>query len=386
MPKRYRISVLPGDGISKEVIPEAVHVMHAAKDAVGGFNIEDIAFECGGEYYEREGREWSEEGESFTKNEADAILFGAVGALDSKGEPVTLPDGNHAGYNIVIGLRLSLELYANTRPVKLYEGVPTPLGEKTHEDIDMVIVRENTEGLYVPARGNLAEGSETELAVDLRLISRKGAERVIDYSFRLADTRRGAPLDGKKRVTCVDKSNLLAGCKLFRKVFGETAARYPKIEPDYAYVDAWTLWSLMKPEFYDVVVAPNMFGDIITDLGGGIQGGLGMAPSGNIGDKHAMFEPVHGSAPDIEGQNKANPIASILSVAMMYDWLGAKHKDNHCLAAANLVRESVASVLREGKTRTPDICRGQWKSVTPSSTSKVVEAVLRSLEKIGSER
>ncbi|MFX1415730.1 MAG: isocitrate/isopropylmalate family dehydrogenase, partial [Promethearchaeota archaeon] len=295
MPKKYRISVLPGDGIGKEVIPEAVRVMHSAKDAVGGITIEAITFECGGEYYEREGKEWSEEGERFTKDEADAILFGAVGALASDGNPVRLPDGNHAGYNIVIGLRLSLELYANTRPVKLYEGVPTPLGEKTHEDIDMVIVRENTEGLYVPARGNLAEGSETELAVDLRLISRKGAGRVIDYSFRLADTRNGAPSDGKKRVTCVDKSNLLAGCQLFRKVFGETAARYPKIEPDYAYVDAWTVWALMKPEFYDVVVAPNMFGDIITDLGGGIQGGLGMAPSGNIGDNHAMFEPVHGS-------------------------------------------------------------------------------------------
>ncbi|MFX0045489.1 MAG: isocitrate/isopropylmalate dehydrogenase family protein [Candidatus Hermodarchaeota archaeon] len=385
MPK-YKISVLPGDGIGREVIPEAVRVMHAAKDAVGGITIEDITFECGGEYYERKGREWSEEGEIFTKNEADAILFGAVGAIASDGKPVRLPDGNHAGYNIVIGLRLNLELYANTRPVKLYEGVPTPLGEKSHEEIDMVIVRENTEGLYVPARGTLAEGSETELAVDLRLISRKGAERVIDYSFRLADTRSGAPSDGKKRVTCVDKSNLLAGCQLFRKVFEETAARYPKIEPDYAYVDAWALWALMKPEFYDVVVAPNMFGDIITDLGGGIQGGLGMAPSGNIGNKHAMFEPVHGSAPDIEGQNKANPIASILSVAMMYDWLGTKRSDKHCIAAADLVREAVASVLREGKTRTPDICLGQWRDITPSSTRMVVDAILKSMKKISSER
>ncbi len=386
MPKKYKISVLPGDGIGKEVIPEAVRVMHAAKDAVGNFEIGDITFECGGKYYEREGREWSEEAENFTKGEADAILFGAVGALDSGGEPVRLPDGNHAGYNIVIGLRLKLELYANIRPVKLYEGVPTPLAEKTHEDIDMVIVRENTEGLYVPARGRLREGSENEMAVDLRLISRKGAERVIDYSFRLADTRGGAPSDGKKRVTCVDKSNLLAGCQLFRKVFDETAARYPKIEPDHAYVDAWALWALMKTEFYDVVVAPNMFGDIITDLGGGIQGGLGMAPSGNIGSKHAMFEPVHGSAPDIEGQKTANPIASILSVAMMYDWLGTKRRDRHCLAAGSLVREAVASVLREGKTRTADICRGQWRSVTPSSTSEVVDAVLTSIDKISAER
>ncbi|MHA2379392.1 MAG: isocitrate/isopropylmalate dehydrogenase family protein [Candidatus Thorarchaeota archaeon] len=386
MPKRYKISVLPGDGIGKEVIPEAVRVMYAAKEIVGGIHIEDHTFDCGGEYYLREGREWSVDGENFTKSEADAILFGAVGTLDSNGDPVRLPDGNHAGYNIVIGLRLNLELYANTRPVKLYEGVPTPLGEKTHEDIDMVIVRENTEGLYVPARGNLAQGSETELAVDLRVISRKGAERVIDYSFRLADNRNGAPSDAKKRVTCVDKSNLLAGCQLFRKVFDETAARYSKIEPDYAYVDAWTLWALRKPEYYDVVVAPNMFGDIISDLGGGIQGGLGMAPSGNIGDKHAMFEPVHGSAPDIEGQSKANPIASILSVAMMYDWLGTTRKDKYCLTAANLIREAVASVLRDGKMRTPDICLGQWKNVTPSSTGQVTDAVLRLLQKIGTER
>ncbi|MHA1588746.1 MAG: isocitrate/isopropylmalate family dehydrogenase, partial [Candidatus Thorarchaeota archaeon] len=279
MPRKYKISILPGDGIGREVIPAALNVLLVAEEKVSGFQLEPIEYECGGEYYLKTGREWSEEAETFTKEKADAVLLGAVGAVGPDGEQVRLPDKNLAGYNIVLGLRFQLDLYANVRPIKLYEGVPTPLAEKTHNDIDMIIIRENTEGLYTPARGRLEKGGETELAVDLRVITKKGARRVAKFAFEQSVARkRGAPVDDVMRVTCVDKSNLLAGCQLFRETYDEVAQDYPQVERDYAYVDAWTQWCLRKPEYYDLLVTPNEFGDIITDLGASIQGGLGMAP------------------------------------------------------------------------------------------------------------
>ncbi len=375
MGRKYKISVLPGDGIGKEVIPEAVSVMKEAA-SVEKLNLEIHEFECGGQYFLKNMREWSEEAEEFTKTEADAILLGGIGAMDSSGNVVRLPDGNLAGYNIVIGLRQELELYANVRPVKLYEGVPTPLAFKRPEDIDMVIVRENTEGLYTPARGRISD-RDRNFAFDLRIITAKGSERVARYAFELAMNREGAPIDGTKRVTCVDKSNLLTGCKLFREAFDKVGSEFKKVSKDYAYVDAWTLLALRKPEFYDVVVAPNAFGDIISDLGGAIQGGLGVAPSGNIGEKHGMFEPVHGSAPDIAGKGQANPIAAILSVAMMFEWLGSKSNDEGPIRAANKIRQSVEEVLHEGQVRTEDLCIGRWEKVKPATTFEVAVAIIK---------
>ncbi len=380
MARKYKISVLPGDGIGREVVPEAIRVLKSAASQVGGIEFEIIEFECGGEYYLKTGREWSKEAEQFAKEEADAVLLGAIGAVDSDGRDVRLPDNNLAGYNVVIGLRLSLELYANVRPVKLYEGVPTPLADKTHKDIDMVIIRENTEGLYTPARGTLIREGVKDTAVDLRVITRKGATRVIRYAYETALKRDGAPVDGKRRVTCVDKSNLLAGCQLFRDVFDELGNEYPKIERDYAYVDAWTQWALKKPEFYDVVVAPNEFGDIITDLGGAIQGGLGMAPAGNIGDHHGVFEPVHGSAPKHYGQNRANPIAAILAGSMMMDWLGIRHDDKKAIAISNVIQNAVAEVLRESRVRTYDLCIQQWSRIEPSTTVEVTDEIIKVIE------
>ena len=373
MGRKYKISVIPGDGIGREVIPEAVKVM---KEAAVGFTIDVNEFEGGGQYYLKNDREWSEDAEDFTKNEADAILLGGIGASDESGRVVKLPNGNLAGYNIVIGLRQELELYANVRPVNLFEGVPTPLAHKNPSDIDMVIVRENTEGLYYPARGRVSDSSR-DFAYDLRLITATGSERVARFSFELAMKRDGAPVDQKKRVTCVDKSNLLAGCKLFRESFDKVGSDFKQVYKDYAYVDAWTLFALRKPEFYDVVVAPNAFGDIISDLGGAIQGGLGVAPSGNIGDTHGMFEPVHGSAPDIAGTGQANPIASILSVAMMFEWLGSKHGDKKPTEAASVIRNAVESVLQEGQVRTVDLCRGRWENVKPATTLEVAVAIIK---------
>ncbi|UCE10322.1 MAG: isocitrate/isopropylmalate dehydrogenase family protein [Candidatus Thorarchaeota archaeon] len=385
MPKKYKLGILPGDGIGKEVVPAAVRVVQAACEGVGGFDIELRGFDCGGEYYLANGEEWSEEAEEYVWNEADAVLLGAIGALDSKGESVKLPDGNLAGYNVVIGLRLRLDLYANVRPVKLYEGVPTPLADKGPDDIDMVIIRENTEGLYTPARGALSRGGLKDLAVDMRVITKKGSERVSRFAFQVAEERNGAPSDGVKRVTCVDKSNLLAGCQLFRESFNRIGEEYPKIEKDYAFVDAWTQWCLKKPEFYDVVVTPNEFGDIITDLGGAVQGGLGVAPAGNIGQKYGVFEPVHGSAPKHAGKGAANPIAATLAGSMLLEWLGKKHNDNKVLKAGGLVKEAVASVLRDGEPRTYDLCLGQWLGITPSSTDKVGDAIAERARSLASE-
>ena len=380
MSRTYKISVLPGDGIGRDVVPEAIRVIEAAIAKIGGIQIDFHEFEAGGQHYLQSGREWSQEAEDFTKTEADAILLGAIGAIGPDGKSVRLPDRNLAGYNIVIGLRMTLDTYANVRPVKLYEGVPTPLAEKTHNDIDMVIIRENTEGLYAPTRGLLSRGGVSEIAVDSRVITRKGSKRVIEYAFKLSDNERnGAPGDKKKRVTCVDKSNLLAGCQLFRQVFDEVGDDFPNIEKDYAYVDAWTQWCLKKPEYYDVVVSTNAFGDIITDLGAAIQGGLGVAPAGNIGETKAVFEPVHGSAPRHAGKNIANPIAAILSSAMMFDWLGAKNKDKNASKIGDLIKTAVSKVLKEGTIRTYDICRGAWKDIEPSSTIQVTDAIINAL-------
>jgi isocitrate/isopropylmalate dehydrogenase len=384
--RAYKISVLPGDGIGREVIPQAVRVLRSVEDIVGGFQVDLHQFECGGEYYLKEHREWSHEAEDFTKREADAVLLGAVGAVNPDGSSVRLPDGNLAGYNIVIGLRMELDLFANVRPVKLYDGVWTPLADKGPADINMVIVRENTEGLYSPIRGVLRRGDISDLAVDARVITRKGSKRVIRYAYQISTQSKGAPVDGVKRVTCVDKSNLLAGCQLFRSVFDEIGTEYPDIERDYAYVDAWTQWCLRKPEFYNVVVAPNEFGDIITDLGAAVQGGLGVAPAGNIGNKHGVFEPVHGSAPKYYGSNSANPIASILALGMMLEWLGIERQDKNVRRASSLVKSSVEEVLLDGKTRTQDLCVGRWSNISPSSTEAVTSAVIDTAKKLEDTR
>ncbi|MGD9396411.1 MAG: isocitrate/isopropylmalate dehydrogenase family protein [Candidatus Thorarchaeota archaeon] len=379
MGRDYKISVLPGDGIGREVIPEVKRVLEEASESAGNLSLELHEFECGGEYYLKTGSEWSQEAEEFTKTEADAVLLGGIGAKGPDGETVRRPDGNLAGYSVVIGLRQELDLYANVRPVKLFDGVPTPLIDKGPKDIDMVIVRENTEGLYIPARGRVSE-SDRDFAFDLRMITAKGSERIARFAFELAKDRNGAPFDSIKRVTCVDKSNLLAGCQLFRESFDKVGEDFKEVTKDYAYVDAWTLSVVRKPEFYDVVVAPNAFGDIISDLGGALQGGLGVAPSGNIGDKHAVFEPVHGSAPDIAGTGQANPIAAVLSSAMMLEWLSKKFNDEIPVDIAGQIRRAVEAVLREGKIRTPDICLGKWSKVKPSTTQQVTNEIIRKMK------
>jgi 3-isopropylmalate dehydrogenase len=349
----YKIILLAGDGTGPEVMREGVKVLKAAQDAYG-LSFDLIPYPCGGKYYLDNGEEWPAEAFASCKT-SDAILLGAVGHPGA-----TLPNGDLAGAGVIFGLRFGLDLYANVRPVRLYAGVR----HKIHDEfkqvwrddlVDFVVVRENTEGLYTPARGTLSRGGTDELAVDSRIITRKGAERVIRFAFDLSMRRGGAPKDRKRRVTCVDKSNVIAGDRLFRRIYDEVAARYPDVERDYAYIDAFTQWIIRSPEFYDVAVAPNEFGDIATDLAAVLQGGMGIAAGGNIGDHHAMFEPIHGSAPKHAGQDKVNPIAMILAVQMMLEWLGTRKDDRRLLEAAKGMERAVADVLKEGAALTYDL-------------------------------
>ncbi len=369
----YEIAIFPGDGTGPEVLREGEKVLGAlAEGGTGPWRATE--YPGGGQYFQRTGREWEPEGEA-AAHRADAILLGAVGWPGA-----TLPNGDIAGRALVLGLRESLDLFANVRPCRLYPGVKHRISGEYREvwspkNVDLVIVRENTEDLYTPARGRLRRAGETEVAVDTRIITRKGAERVIRYAFELARARaRGAPGDGVRRVTCVDKANVMEGCRFFRETFDRVAADYPEIERDYAYVDAFTQWLVRDPERFNVVVATNMMGDIITDLAAVLQGGMGFASGGNIGAAHAMFEPVHGSAPKYAGKNQVNPFATFLAVEQMLRWLGERHHDARLIGPADRLEAAIARVLRDGTARTYD----QGGTVTTSGAGDLVAAALRS--------
>ena len=350
MPRKYAIAVLPGDGIGPEVVEQAVEVLKRAERLLG-LRIAFETFEAGARYWLKNGRKNEWKPDTFEKcRRADAILMGAIGLPDVKNS-----DGRAVGGKVVFGLRMGLDLFANVRPCKLMNGIGTPLRGKTQKDIDFVVVRENTEDSYAQIQGVLARGGMEETAIDVGIITKKGAERVVDYAFRTSMKRHGAPSDGKRRVTCVDKSNVLKGSVLFRSVFSQIGRAYAKIEKDYAYVDAMAQWMIRRPERYDVIVTTNMFGDILSDLGAAIQGGLGLAPSGNIGDSHGMFEPVHGSAPSYAGKNRANPVAAIMSAAMMLEWLSEKRGDRRLRQAADMIRRAVAESLEDRKNLTYDL-------------------------------
>jgi isocitrate/isopropylmalate dehydrogenase len=313
---RYDVVMLPGDGIGVEVAAQARRVLDAVAAKTGTtFDVTDIP--CGGKFYLEHGRRDWPEGAEEKCAKADVILLGAVGwpSPTSPG-PVTMSDGKMAGWSPVIGNRLRLDLYANVRPVRCLPGTRHAISGKsspvwTSDKVDMVIVRENTEGLYSGEGERAADGSR---ATDVRVITRHASERVIRRAFELSMQRgRGAPADGKKRVTCIVKHNVLYGCKLFLEVFREVAKEFPEVEPDVAIVDAFAMFVLTQPERYDVCVTTNMFGDILTDLASVLQGGMGMAVGCNIGDDHAMFEPIHGSAPPLAGKDRANPMAMLLA-------------------------------------------------------------------------
>jgi isocitrate/isopropylmalate dehydrogenase len=368
----YAIALFPGDGTGPEVLREGRKILDAlAEGDAAPWHLTE--YPGGGQYYLQTGKEWEPVAQAASQS-ADAILLGAVGWPGA-----TLPNGDIAGRALVLGLREGLDLFANVRPCRLYPGVRHRISGEYREvwsprSVDMVIIRENTEDLYTPARGRLRRGGETEVAVDTRIITRKGSERAIRYAFEMARHRpRGAPEDGVKRVTCIDKSNVMEGCRFFRETFDRIAAEYPEIERDYAYVDAFTQWLVRNPERYNVAVTTNMMGDIVTDLASVLQGGMGFAAGGNIGTDHGMFEPVHGSAPKYAGKNQVNPFATFFAVEQMLRWLGDRQHDPRLVRQADRLERTLARVLADGGSGTYD----QGGHATTSDAGDRVAAALR---------
>ena len=352
----YQLVSLPGDGIGIEVMAEARALLELVGQRIGvGFVVDEIA--CGGKYYLDHGttRDWPE-GADEKCLAADAILLGAVGWSGPDGAPVMMANGKMAGWSPVIGNRTNLDLYANIRPVKCLQGIKHGISGTFASvwgphNVDMVIVRENTEGLY-SGIGELG----TDRATDTRVITRRASERVIRTAFELSRARgHGAPGDHKKRVTCIAKHNVLQGCRLFVSVFKQVAAAYPDVEAELAIVDAFAMFVLTQPERYDVCVTTNMFGDIVTDLGSVLQGGMGMAVGCNVGDSNAMFEPIHGSAPPLAGKDKANPMAMILATGEALGWLGTRYRDERLTRAKQAIDASVAQLVAAGAPLTSDI-------------------------------
>jgi 3-isopropylmalate dehydrogenase len=353
-----KIAVMPGDGIGKEVVPAGLALLKEASRKFG-FTYSTTDYPFGGEHYIKTGQTLPD---SALKELAahDAILFGAVG-VDPRGS-AQIPQGILEA-EILLKMRFELDQYINLRPTRLMPGAPSPLRNVGPDDIDMIIIRENTEGLYCGNGGFLYKNTPHEVANQIEVTTRRGVERCIRYGFEYAKKFN------RKKVTLVAKTNVLRFAhNLWIRAFEEVKADYPNIQTDYHHVDACTMYMVTKPKIYDVIVTTNMFGDIITDLGAAIQGGMGMAASGNLNPTRqaaSMFEPVHGSAPDIAGKNLANPIATFLSVAMLLDFLDQPK-------AAQAVNLACRQVVADPKNHTGDL-GGKC------TTTQVTEAVCAAL-------
>jgi 3-isopropylmalate dehydrogenase len=325
-----RIAIIPGDGIGIDVIREAVKVLEAVSQS-SSLELTLDSYDYGAERYLKTG-ETLPAGAMERLKEYDAILLGALG------DP-RVPDMKHAA-DILLGLRFGLDLYVNYRPVRLLDERLCPLKGRTPGEVDFVVFRENTEGLYVGAGGFFKKGTPDEVAIQEDVNTRKGVERIIRHAFQYAEQR------GRKRLVMADKSNVLTyGHDLWLRVFRLVAGEYPGIESRHLYVDALAMQMVKDPSQFDVIVTCNMFGDILTDLGAQLQGGLGMAASGNIHpNRVSLFEPVHGSAPKYAGQNVANPLGAILTAALMLEHLGRE-------AEARRIEQAVVACI--GSQRTP---------------------------------
>lgn len=325
MKNEYSVALLPGDGTGPEVLAEGVKVVQAASHKFG-FNTKFTRYDLGGERFKKTG-EVLPDSIINELRQHDAIYLGAIGHPEVK--PGILEKG------ILLRLRFELDQYINLRPVKLYEGVDTPLKNKGPKDIDFIVVRENTEGLYAGAGGVLKKGTKDEIATQESINTRKGVERCIRFAFQYTQKRNKS-----KKLTLCGKTNVLTyAFDLWERAFYEIAKEYPDISTDYAHVDATCMWMVKNPEWFDVIVTDNMFGDIITDLGAIIQGGLGIAAGGNINPEGvSMFEPMGGSAPKYTGKNMINPLAAILAGAMMLEFLDQQ-------AAADSIEIAVQKAL-----------------------------------------
>ena len=343
----FRIAVLPGDGIGVEVMDVCLAVLERLERRVGGFKLALERLPGGAQLYRETGVALPEASLAACER-ADAILFGAMGSPD-----VRHPDGTEIAPQLE--LRSGLDLYAGVRPIRAIPGVPLPLADPRASEIDFVLVREQSEGwFYGRYHPEAVPPATDEAAYDVGRATRKGSERLFEFAFRLAAKRRTRD-PAKGRVTCVDKANVHRSLALFHRVFWDCAQRHPEIPADHAYVDAMALNLIRKPWAYDVVPTENQFGDILSDLAAGLIGGMGMAPSGDIGDAHALFQPAHGTAPDIAGQGLANPTAMLLSAAMMLEWLGERHGAPAAVDAARVLESAVDRVFAERRIRPPDL-------------------------------
>lgn len=371
---QYKIPVIPGDGIGPEIIAEGCKVIDAAGERFG-FDVEWVEYPHGADHYLKTGELISED--TLAELNKNSVIY-----LGSIGDPRVAPGVLEKG--ILLAARFYFDEYVNLRPIKLLEGVWTPIKDKTPKDIDFVVVRENTEDFYIGIGGKAGRGTsknllevsrslysakfgldiETdseEIAYQIGMISKEGTQRVISYAFDLAEKR-------KKHLSSVDKANVLSDIYGFwRKEFEAVAAKHPGVTTDFNYVDAMTMWFVKNPEWFDVVVTPNMFGDIITDLGAMVQGGLGLAPGGNINPKGtSMFEPIHGSAPKYKGQNKVNPIATIWAGAMMMEQLGEKE-------AADAIVSAIETNILQAKVRTYDMGGSSTTSDVGDDIARIVQ-------------
>ncbi len=328
--EKKRIAVIPGDGIGVEVIAEARRVLERV-NTTHGVELELVNFDWSANKFLTEGVSLPSGALEMLSNEYHAILAGAFG------DP-RVPSNQHAE-DILLGMRRGLDLYINLRPVRLLNARLTPLRDRNVEDVNFVVFRENTEGAYCGAGGFLKKGTADEIATQDELNTRRGVERIIVAAFEYARA------NGRKRVTMADKSNVQRfGGDLWQRVFKEVAAEYAEIEANHQYVDAMAMFMVLDPAQYDVIVSNNLFGDILTDLGAAIQGGLGLAASGNIHPgRVSLFEPVHGSAPAIAGKGIANPIGAILTSAMMLEYLGQKQ-------ASEAIQSAVSEAISENET------------------------------------
>jgi len=329
--REYQIAVIPGDGVGPEITREAIKVLKTIADKQG-FKFKLINYDFGAERYLKT-KETLPDSALEELKQMDAIYLGAVG--DPRVEPGILEKG------ILLKLRFGLDQYINLRPVKLYPGVWTPLKDKGPEDIDFVVVRENTEGLYLGVGGFVKKDTPDEVAVQEMVNTRKGVERCIRYAFEYTRKR-----NKKRKLTLCDKANVLTYAHdLWRRTFKRVGEEYPDVEKDFAFVDATCMWMIKNPEWFDVIVTCNMFGDIITDLGAMIQGGLGIAAGANINPEGvSMFEPIHGSAPKYAGKNVINPLAAISAMQMLLDNIGEKK-------AAEIVEKAIVKTLTSGKLK-----------------------------------
>ena len=357
----FRIAVFPGDGIGREVMAPCLELLDRVVSRHEGFRLHLQSYEAGAELYRATGVALPEDALNGAET-ADAILLGAMG-LPS----VRYPNGTEVAPHL--DFRERFQLYAGVRPIRVLPGAPIPLADPKARQVDCVLVRESTEGLF--AARTLTEREGDQAVHDTMRISRATCERLFDFAFALARKRRRS--GSRPRVTCVDKANVLPAMAFFRKIFLERAGRYPDVDHDCVYVDAMALRLVRCPWEFDVLVTENMFGDILSDLGAALMGGMGMAPSADIGDTQAVFQPCHGTAPDIAGRGLANPTAMFLSAAMMLDWLGDRHGVPDCSRAAGELTQAVERAFSDG-TLVPVECGGT------AGTKAISERTLQRLE------